>query len=162
MRVSSTRAAGLLATAVTGLVLVATSPPPRGAVDSVTMRLDGGCGAGTSVVSFTDDSCRGSVSNVFGSATPWTITRRASCDALIRDETFEFAEPVSAQRDGGLPTADGGTRRVQPTDELRVTCRATPDDGGHAVECTWRICSPGSTVACVTEPRCSGRLEPAP
>ncbi|MDX2009641.1 MAG: hypothetical protein SFW67_05605 [Myxococcaceae bacterium] len=162
MRLSPNRVAGLLATAVTGLVLIATSPPPRGTVDSLTVRHDGGCGTGTSLITFTNDSCRGSVTNVLGSAGPWQIQSRTNCSVGVRDETFDFSEVQRAPPDGGIPTADGGTRRVQGSDDLSVICTATPDDGGHAVVCTWRICAPGSTVACVTEPRCTGRFEPVP
>lgn len=163
MRLNPNRTAGLLATVVTGVVLVATSPPGRGTVDSLTVRFEGTCGSNTSTISFTDDACGGSVTNVLGSSRPWRIESRMTCAARVRDETFEFVdEQLPPPRDGGVPTADGGTRRVLGSDDLASICRATPEDGGHAVECSWRICATGSTVACVTEPRCSGRFEPLP
>lgn len=161
-RMRSTRFNGVVAVFVTGLVLVATSPPPRGRNDSLTVQFDGGCGAGTSVITFDDNNCGGSVSNALGSGETWRLRSRADCSASVRDETFAFASFRTERADGGVPTADGGTRLVQPQDDLELLCTATPDDGGHALECTWNICAPGSTVLCVTEPRCSGRFSPVP
>jgi hypothetical protein len=157
----STRLNGVVAVFVTGLVLVATSPPPRGRNDSLTVQFDGGCGAGASVITSDDNNCGGSVSNLLGQD-GWVIESRSTCTAPVRDESFSFVSARQSQVDGGIPTADGGTRLVQPQDDLQIRCTATPDDAGLALECTWNICAPQSTVQCVTEPRCSGRFSPVP
>jgi hypothetical protein len=160
-RMTGQHVKGLMVMFVTFIVLVATSQSPRGRVDTLTVQLDGGCGTSQSVITFDDNACGGRVSNVLGQDF-WQVQSRSSCSVPVREETFDFVARQQSQVDGGIPTADGGTRLVQPQDDLEIRCTATPDDAGHAVECTWNICARGSSVLCVTEPRCSGRFSPVP
>jgi hypothetical protein len=158
---TSSRVKGLAAMLVTGLVLVATSTPTPVMVTSFPVIFDGGCQVGPGVVAF-DDQCSGRVVVGDDGGSTWQLQSRQSCSLSFQTETFSFSSRHPRQLDGGIPTADGGTRLVRMTDDLEVVCTATPDDAGHALECEWSICAPGSSVACVRHPKCVGQLTRTP